>query len=135
MISSQELTLRSISKLICLRPLRLVDIIGAGLARIGADGRLCTGDHRLAQRWALALWRHPDDIDGICYRTRHDLSQLCAVIFDRSRSVLMVTKRRSVPAESLLELSPRSSTVINLVYYDHPLAQKSLLWQAIVSGP
>ena len=64
-------------------PLRLVDLTGPGLARLGADGRLCTGDYALAQRWSLALWQHPEQPDGICYRSRHDPSRWCAAIYDR----------------------------------------------------
>jgi hypothetical protein len=54
------------------RPLRVVDLTGPGLARIGADGRLSTGAYDLSQRWALALHEHPDRPDGLLYRSRHD---------------------------------------------------------------
>jgi hypothetical protein len=66
------------------RSLKLVDLTGPGLSKIGADGRLCTGNHRLSQRWALALWQHSMQVDGIYYRARHDLSHNCAAIFDRA---------------------------------------------------
>lgn len=85
LVSHNELSLRSISCLKSMRSLRLVDLTGAGLAKIGADNRLSTGDHRLAQRWAVALWQHPMEVDGIYYRARHDPSQSCAGIFDRAR--------------------------------------------------
>jgi len=64
-------------------PLRLVDLTGPGLARMGADNRLTTGDYLLSQRWALALWNHPERPDGILYRSRHDPDQVCCGVFDR----------------------------------------------------
>jgi hypothetical protein len=91
-ISNDELSLRSISCLQSLRPLNLVDLTGAGLAKIGADSRLCDGDHPLAQRWALALWHHPIQVDGIYYRARHDPSQYCAAIFDRAAEGWHITQ-------------------------------------------
>jgi hypothetical protein len=83
-ISEAELSLRSISCLETQQKLRLVDLTGAGLAKLGADGRLCTGDHWLSQQWAFELWQHPIQADGIYYRPRHDLDQYCAAIFDRT---------------------------------------------------
>jgi hypothetical protein len=89
-ISNDELILRSISCLQHTRPLNLVDLTGAGLAKIGADNRLCDGDHKLAQRWALAFWQHPMQVDGIYYRARHDPSQYCAAIFNRAAEGLHI---------------------------------------------
>lgn len=83
-VSYGELSLRSMSCLQTTRSLKLVDLTGPGLSKIGADGRLCTGNHRLSQRWALALWQHSMQVDGIYYRARHDLSHNCAAIFDRA---------------------------------------------------
>ena len=90
-ISYRELYLPSISQLSCDRPLQLVDLGGAGLVHIGADARLTAADYKVAQRWALALWHHPSQVDGIYYRARHDLSQVCAAIFDRAKSVLTIS--------------------------------------------
>jgi hypothetical protein len=92
LISNNELSLRSISCLQNTRPLNLVDLTGAGLVKIGADGRLCDGDHQLAQRWALAFWQHPMQVDGIYYRARHDPSQYCAAIFDRASEDWHITQ-------------------------------------------
>ncbi|GAC1398353.1 MAG: hypothetical protein NVSMB65_16860 [Chloroflexota bacterium] len=71
------------------RPLALVDLTGAGLARIGADGRLCAGDRdTLWQRWALALWQHPAAPDGLLYPARHDLARTSVALFDRTEPLL-----------------------------------------------
>lgn len=55
------------------RALTLVNLADSGgLARLGADGRLCTGDRSVAQRWSRALRVHPAKPDGLYYPARHD---------------------------------------------------------------
>jgi RES domain len=93
-ISEAELSLRSMSRLETRRKLRLVDLTGAGLAKLGADGRLCTGNHHLAQQWAFELWQHPMQADGIYYRARHDLDQYCAAIFNRTSELWSIQDTR-----------------------------------------
>ena len=67
------------------RPLVLADLTGPGLARIGADDRICKGDdYDLSQRWALRLHWHPRQVDGILYGSRHDPSVRCVALFDRA---------------------------------------------------
>lgn len=75
---------RGLSRIESRRPLRLVDLTGPGLARLGADERLCSGEHEVAQRWAQALWTHPAQPDGLLYRARHDPSRHSVAIFDRA---------------------------------------------------
>lgn len=65
------------------RPLRLIDLTGHGLTRIGADERLCAGDYDASRRWAKAIYDHPQHPDGIYYRARHDPSQRSVALFDR----------------------------------------------------
>lgn len=72
------------------RELRLVDLTGPGLARIGADERLCSGEHDVAQQWSRALWAHPTVIDGLLYRTRHDPSRVSVALFDRTSPAVTV---------------------------------------------
>ena|SRR2546427_8998482 len=74
------------------RDLRLVDLSGPGLAQVGADERLCSGEHDIAQQWSLALWRHPAAIDGLHYRTRHDPSRMSVALFDRAASAVAVLR-------------------------------------------
>lgn len=74
------------------RSLKLADLAGKGLARMGLDNRLSTGDYRIAQRWAAAIYNHPDQPDGIIYSSRHDPKQQLAALFDRSKSLLRVQK-------------------------------------------
>jgi len=77
------------------RPLRLVDLTGPGLRQVGADARLTGGDdYAYSQVWAASLWRHPDQVDGLLYRARHDPSLQAAAVFDRARAVVRTTRLR-----------------------------------------
>lgn len=93
-VASSELQSRSISHLNSLTALTLVDLTGSGLARLGADARLCDGEHALSQRWALSLWMHPKQVDGIYYRARHDPSRYCAAIFDRAQDKITISRQQ-----------------------------------------
>ena len=55
---------------------------------MGLDARLlATGSYKLAQEWAGAFQEHPDQLDGILYRSRHDPKQRLAAIFERAQPV------------------------------------------------
>lgn len=86
-VTDEDLEERGMAEIVISRsePLRLVDLTDEGLARMGADDRLCTGEHAVAQIWSLALYLHPESPDGIWYPTRHDLSRRSAAIFHRAR--------------------------------------------------
>ena len=87
-VTVSALSERCLCRITARQPLALVDLTGEGLLRIGADDRLCTGDHAVAQHWSRALWSHPDCPDGILYRSRHDPSGACAAIFDRVATLI-----------------------------------------------
>lgn len=109
-VSTDELSIRSISELTCKRPLKLVDITGPGVVHLGADGRLATGAHRVAQGCARALWSHPVQVNGIYYPARHDLSQHCAAIFDRAKSVFDIANTQGCISRSF---SKTLATILN----------------------
>ena len=90
-LDTTELATRALSRVEASRPLRLIDLRGKGLARLGADAELLSGDYGLSQAWALALYNHPTAADGIVYRARHDPDQFCAALFDRASSVVTAT--------------------------------------------
>lgn len=102
-VAISELRLYSMSQLQSQRQLSLVDLTGSGLARIGADARLCNGEHRLAQKWALSLWSHPENVDGIYYRARHDPSRYCAAIFDRAQADITIAQTQSCWSDDFRE--------------------------------
>jgi hypothetical protein len=82
-IAEAELLSRGLARVSLKGFLRLVDLTAEGLAQIGADNHLCTGPIAVSQRWSGALYRHPEQPDGICFRSRHNPELLCAAIFDR----------------------------------------------------
>jgi RES domain len=82
----ETLEKQCLSKLYLRRDLILVDLSGAGLARMGADARLSTitnEEYQIPQAWSRAFYDHPDRVDGIYYRSRYDPSGLCVALFDR----------------------------------------------------
>lgn len=65
------------------QPLLLMDLArSGGLARIGADTRLLSGSHAIAQRWSAALRDHPVRPHGILYPARHDVARYACALFD-----------------------------------------------------
>ena len=87
-VTTTWLSGRSLAVIDVRRKLRLIDLRGRGLARLGADARLAAGEHALAQRWSRALWEHPAEADGISYISRHDSRQVSVALFDRSEKAL-----------------------------------------------
>jgi hypothetical protein len=85
-ITTDQLRSRMVSEISCNAPVRLVDLTGSGLARIGADSRLFAGEHMQAQAWSRALFEHPAGIDGILYPPRHDPQRRAAAIFEKEHS-------------------------------------------------
>lgn len=83
LVEVARLAQRGIARVTFDRPLRLVDLRGDGLARLGADNALAAGpDYAVAQAWAGALHDHPRKPDGVMYRSRHDPSRSCAALFE-----------------------------------------------------
>jgi hypothetical protein len=89
-VPSSALASRCLSTIRLTRGMTVCDLTGEGLARIGADGRLTSGDRLVAQRWSQAIWRHPATVDGIRYRVRHDQSEIAVALFDRVSGALTV---------------------------------------------
>jgi hypothetical protein len=86
-----DLQIRSMAALINGTVLRLVQAHGAGLAQLGTTAALSTGGYRSSRQWALTLWGHKDQPDGLVYVSRHNPSLLCAAIFNRSGAIFSGT--------------------------------------------
>lgn len=82
LVTEATLRERTLARVTFERPIRLVDLTGAGLVRLGADHRLTSGDYHVSQHWSGQLRNHPDAPDGLFYRARHDPSKMCAAVFD-----------------------------------------------------
>lgn len=82
-VSWEKLRSRPLSSIEAERLLRLVDLTGGGLARLGATAAIFTDDYEKAQEWSRALHDHPFGPDGLRYRLKHDPSRAGVAIFER----------------------------------------------------
>jgi hypothetical protein len=113
-VEIKELVKKALSIITIDRDLQLVDLTGMGLAHIGADARLTTGSYQVSQQWSLTLWKHPDRVDGIYYRSRLDPSQFCILLFeDRLTDNQLVEKKI---ASSLIDY-PELPEILNSYQY------------------
>ena len=106
-VTEAEIDDRRLSTLKTTRSLQLVDLAGEGLAKIGADASLTSGNigDSLVHEWSKAIYDHPQTPDGILYRARHDPSTLAAAIFERAASAIATDSTHSLldpPHVSLL---------------------------------
>ena len=77
--------------------LTVIDLAtSGGLARIGADARLLSGSHAVAQRWSAALRDHPTKPAGLLYPARNDVARKACALFDPPEIVLQVTNAGSL---------------------------------------
>jgi hypothetical protein len=91
------------------------DVTGNGLVKMGADARLSSGSYVAARQWAQAIYDHPQAVDGIRYRSRHDDGRYCYGIFDRCADELQEKN-----LGNLLESNPKLLAEI-LSCYDYGL--------------
>jgi hypothetical protein len=97
------------------RELVFADVTGNGLVKMGADARLSSGSYVAARQWAQAIYDHPQAVDGIRYRSRHDDERYCYGIFERCADEL-----REKDLGNLLESNPKLLAEI-LACYDYGL--------------
>lgn len=95
LVSERDLARRCLCRIEIDDPeaIRLVNVAdGRGFSRLGIDGRISTTKQRhITRQQALALWRHPQQPDGILYRACNDPARLAVVLFDRVGDVLRPT--------------------------------------------
>jgi hypothetical protein len=79
------------------RDLRLIRLAGPGLARLCATAEVVHGGlpYDVPQAWSKSLARHPIGADGIAYHARHDDSELCYALFDRSADAVREAARET----------------------------------------
>jgi hypothetical protein len=87
-VSEMVLKQRDLYEIESQRPLVFADVTGSGLVKLGADARLSSGAYATARQWAQAIHDHPQKVDGIRYRSRHDDARYCYGIFDRCANEL-----------------------------------------------
>jgi RES domain len=114
-ISELGLRLRDLYAIDSRRPLVFADLTGSNLVKMGADARLSSGAYTVARQWAQAIYEHPQSVDGIRYRSRHDDERYCYGIFDRCAQDIQEQN-----LGNLLTSNPRLLAEI-LDYYDYGL--------------
>lgn len=83
LVSEKYIAMRAVSELLCSCELKLVDLRGRGLSRVGATNAISTGPYEPCWAWSDYLWSHRDRPDGIAYTSRHNPRQICYAIFGR----------------------------------------------------
>jgi hypothetical protein len=85
LITRATLQARVITRVDALRPLRLAQLDGIGLAMMGVGGdTVHDADYAASRRLALAAFRRDPRIDGLRYRSRWDDDCFCVAVFDRA---------------------------------------------------
>ncbi len=96
-VTSTALEGRYLAHLELLRPMKLIDLSNSGgLARVGADSRLFSGSHTVAQRWSAAFRKHPIKPDGILYPARHDAARNACAIYECLPSIFKLHAKGSL---------------------------------------
>jgi hypothetical protein len=105
-VSQQFIRTRNLFLIESLRPFRVVDLFGAGLAQLGIDSRVtCGADYGVSRSWAEAIYHHPQQVDGIRYFSRHDNTRLCCGLFERVKDSLVETNLGNLVDLDLFKLA------------------------------
>ncbi|AYG64191.1 RES family NAD+ phosphorylase [Rhizobium jaguaris] len=97
LIDTDLLHRKAYVRLTLTRELRLIRLAGPGLARLGATAEVSHQglSYDVPQTWSQALARHPLGADGIAYHARHDDTELCYALFDRSANAIAEVAREA----------------------------------------
>ncbi len=96
------------------RPLKCVELTGSGLRRLSCDNRISTEKpYRTTHLWSRALFLHPEQPDGLVYRSRHNPRFRCLALFDRCDA-----KLTDVRSEPLMDPPRRAWCSVQLDRYD-----------------
>lgn len=83
-------------------PLRLADVTDLGLYALGAEaGEFHSANYgATTQQWALEIYRRPEAVDGIYYRSRFLNGRVAVAIFERGGLRVRVRPSNVVPLKS-----------------------------------
>lgn len=76
-----------------LKPVRLLQAYGSGLAKLGQTALISASpqdQYPMTQAFAREVHEHADQVSGVAYMSRHDNEQLCIALFDRAVGALTV---------------------------------------------
>jgi hypothetical protein len=129
-VSQTALQQRNLFTITSDRPLVIVDVWGVNLTKLGVlkdlsrivgdtashiDARISSGAYEVSRAWAQAIYNHPQRVDGICYHSRHDDTEICCGLFDRTAIIL-----KEINLGNLIDCNPRLLAKI-LRHYDYSL--------------
>jgi hypothetical protein len=118
----------------------LFDATGGNPHKIGVDGQLATGEYAITRVWALRMMSHPDEIDGILFPSRHDLSRRNIALFQRSR-FLPARHDRSLSLTNMATWKPKPADAAHLIFgpeqllRDHLQLRKTLIKLKVAKLP
>ena len=96
------------------RPLKCVELTGSGLRKLSCDNRISTEKpYKTTHLWSRALFLHPQQPDGLVYRSRHNPRFRCLALFDRCDA-----KLTDVRSEPLIDPPRRAWCSVQLDRYD-----------------
>ena len=96
----RDLAARNLVRVEVTRDLRVADLTGRGLVRMGGTAEISsTRDYTLSWAWSRAVYEHPDGVDGLLYRCRHDNDQLAVALFGRARAAVRVRDSKPLIAD------------------------------------
>lgn len=107
-VSQNYTALRCVTELAFSRDLRLVDIRGRGLSRLGTTNEISTGPYAPCWAWSDYLYSHRNQPDGVAYVSRYNPVQTCYAIFERDD--LAIAPDEPVP---LAEMFPEIRTMLH----------------------
>lgn len=87
-VSKKDIQERDLYIVTSNRPLILADLTGSSLTKIGVDARISSGSYPMSRKWARAIYLHPQKLDGIRYRSRHDDNRYLYGLFDQCEPYL-----------------------------------------------
>ncbi|TFF21868.1 RES domain-containing protein [Jiella endophytica] len=90
LLSSDFISRKALVEIRLTRDLRLFQLHGPGLARVGATAEITHGGlpYDAPQAWSAAIRSHPARFDGIAYTARHDDAEICYGLFDRAGNAI-----------------------------------------------
>jgi hypothetical protein len=112
-IAQVDLQLRTVSTFSA-KPLRCVELTGSGLRKLSCDNRISTEKpYQTTHLWSRALFLHPQQPDGLVYRSRHNPRFRSLALFDRCDA-----KLTDVRSEPLMDPPRRTWCSVQLDRYE-----------------
>lgn len=84
LLSEAEIGAYLLSRIEAPEGLRLADLTGGGLQRVGVTNAITTYPHQDVRPWSRVIHEHPVRPDGILYHLKHDPSRIGLAVFERA---------------------------------------------------